>query len=790
MARLPIDEDRMRLRFLGLAFVLTGAGALVIEQAFEKLLTTVVGASVDAGAIVLGVYFLGMSIGAASFHRLRAKVSNGATLYAGLEASIGIWALMLGAGFSLIQSGSAAAIQMAGSSPTALFVARTLVAACWIAPPTFAMGASFPAVVSWLKSQGGDVEKRASGFYTLNIVGALIGSTGAAYILFPSIGLQASLIAVGVIELVVAAAVMSATRSEVNDAEPASRVSIPAVFSTPEARRPLFAAFMSGMIVFSFEVLWLHLGGVTIGMSAYSFAGVLTMVLLGLFVGGSIASSLRIEPTRSLPIMFVLATLALVAVYPMWDDIPGRFPDFQGIEGFWQGEAVRLLLLSSVVGIPAFALGLVYPSVLRLPVPGVPRDALVAGLGLANGFGSIVGALLVGFLCIETFGSEGTYRGLIAIMVVAIAVSVPVRAGAPALVAVLALNGVMANYDLWDRLALTSGTNVYFSNAFITKESKLVFWHEDNSGGITTVGQGPSGDLTLLTNGKFQGNDTGEMIDQAGIAMVPVGLTAERGRALVVGLGTGQSAHVIASAGFKSVDVAEIARGMVEAAALFRHANGDVLNQENVTLKVGDGRNILMREEGKYDLISLEISSVWFAGAANLYSRDFYELASSRLAPRGVFQQWMQLHHLGSTEMVSTLATVRAVFPYVSLWVVGSQGIIIGSNEPVDFDVARLDGDGLAMTRELLEKGGYDLKSTPNKKVLDEAAMDKLYAYAQSEGVRLNTDSNRYLEFSSPRYNLVRGDLLVVNLRWLYDFVGSPELKARILQTKRSIYGQ
>ncbi|HEY1097284.1 MAG TPA: hypothetical protein VGF99_00085 [Myxococcota bacterium] len=781
-----------RIAVLGAAFVITGAGALVVEQAFEKLLSTVVGSSVDAGAIVLGIYFLGMSIGASCFHLLRRRVRNGAQLYALLEGSIGAWALLLGAAFPAIQAGSAAAIQLAGSGAGSLFLARAVVAACWIAPPTFAMGASFPAIVSWLKGQGGAIERRASVFYALNTAGALLGAAGAAYALFPLIGLQQALLLVGVLEIVVAAAVFTFSRRDVVVDEADVVVSIGAVFRAAGARRPLVAAFVSGFAVFSFEVLWLHLGGVTVGMSAYSFAGVLVVVLLGLVVGGSIASALPASADKALSVAFAVAVVAVVAVYPSWDDIPARFTDFSGLaQGFWSGEAVRLLLLASVVGIPAVGLGLVYPTVLRLPVEGVARDGLVAALGLVNGIGSISGALLVNFVLIGVVGSEGTYRLLAMVLVAGLALTATsLRTTWASLGVGLIAVGLLTSFDVWDRLALTSGTNVYFRQSFVDPDSELVFWHEDHAGGITTVVRAPRGELTLLTNGKFQGNDTGEMVDQTSFALVPVALTPGRDRALVIGLGTGQSASAVAASGFASVDVAEIAEGMVESAAWFKHANGDVLHRDNVHIKLGDGRNLLMREAGTYDLISMEITSIWFAGAANLYSEEFYRLASSRLRPDGVFQQWMQLHHIGADELASTLATVRAVFPYASLWMVGSQGIIIASRQPTTFDPARLDVEGLAPQRALLAGAGVDLGSLATARLVDEETFTRLLDHARSSGLVLNTDGNRHLEFMTPRYNLVRDDLLLANLRWLHDFVDTPERKGLFIDARRRIYGR
>jgi predicted membrane-bound spermidine synthase len=45
----------------------------------------------------------------------------------------------------------------------------------------------------------------------------------------------------------------------------------------------------------------------------------------------------------------------------------------------------------------------------------------------------------------------------------------------------------------------------------------------------------------------------------------------------------------------------------------------------------------------RYDVITLEPPPPSAAGVANLYSRDFYELARARLAPAGLVAQWWPL---------------------------------------------------------------------------------------------------------------------------------------------------
>src|SRR5207253_7967493 len=110
-----------------------------------------------------------------------------------------------------------------------------------------------------------------------------------------------------------------------------------------------------------------------------------------------------------------------------------------------------------------------------------------------------------------------------------------------------------------------------------------------------------------------------------------------------------------------------------------------------VHLHLEDGRNVLLTDPARYDLITLEITSIWYAGTTNLYSREFYELADRRMNPDGVLQQWVQLHHISSAEIASAVATVREVFPYVSFWYFGDQGMIVATHRPQVIEPARVD---------------------------------------------------------------------------------------------------
>jgi spermidine synthase len=294
----------------------------------------------------------------------------------------------------------------------------------------------------------------------------------------------------------------------------------------------------------------------------------------------------------------------------------------------------------------------------------------------------------------------------------------------------------------------------------------MLYFREAAQGGITTVvesttvrdGQ-PVTTRTLLTNGKFEGNDGGEMQAQRGVSIVPSQFVPGFERALLIGLGTGQSAYALKQLGYREVDVAEYAPGIAEAAATyFTHLNHAVLSDPSVRLVLEDGRNLLLTDaDRRYDLITSEITSIWFAGATNVYAIEFYELAKRRLAPGGVLQNWVQLHTISRAEIASAIATARAVFRYVSFWNVGGQGMFVATDRPQEITPERTAYlDGRLGDPEAVAK-------VANDRLMSPAAVDAMIAELHPV---INTDHNRWIEYATPRYNGTSHDWKAENLAY------------------------
>jgi spermidine synthase len=308
----------------------------------------------------------------------------------------------------------------------------------------------------------------------------------------------------------------------------------------------------------------------------------------------------------------------------------------------------------------------------------------------------------------------------------------------------------------WDLAKLTSGANVYFASGPEPDGIEMV--REDVHGGVTTVVR--EGDLlTLYTNGKFQGNNGYELEAQRAFAHIPCILTARHERAFIIGLGTGTTAGTFAAYPFRSIDLAEISPAIAYAAkTYFGNINGEVFADRRFRLLNEDGRNALLVSEGRYDVIGIEISSIWFAGAANLYSREFYEIARARLAPGGVLQQWVQFHHTRRREIASVLGTVRSVFPHVALYAHGNQGVVVAGEEPLIFSAARADALAARPSLAAILDGTRLADLAGDLLVMDES-LDRFIADSAKEAELAieelySTDDNLYLEYATPKNNV------------------------------------
>jgi spermidine synthase len=212
----------------------------------------------------------------------------------------------------------------------------------------------------------------------------------------------------------------------------------------------------------------------------------------------------------------------------------------------------------------------------------------------------------------------------------------------------------------------------------------------------------------MYLDGMHQSNDMRSTVfGHSRIGFLPTALHPNPTRALVVGLGAGTTPGAIAKFPGVDVDIVELSGTVVRGAHYFRIANQGVLTRPNVHLRVDDGRNfLLLSPAGRYDIITADVILPRHAGAANVYSAEYFELVKRALKDDGIALQW----NGGDTasEYALILRTFRQVFPDMTLW--GDGSLMIGMKHPltVDLDAYRRKLEDPAI-RTVLE--GYNLGS-------------------------------------------------------------------------------
>lgn len=541
----------------------------------------------------------------------------------------------------------------------------------------------------------------------------------------------------------------------------------------------LLVVTIGGMVSLALETVNMHLLAVVAGNSVYAFALMLSTFLFGLGLGSFVYARLQEKLSDYWLIIIAQSGIffSIVVCAYQWNFLAEYFSRFAVLPiadlGFAARELIRGLVCAIIMIPAAFFIGLGYPAAMNLASAWLQSRKEATGVGLAslcNTLGNIAGVLLAGFFLLDVLGSNRLLLllALVSLLLAFLMFMADYRTGFARIYAeglwggrfllgyvLLLLLAIPLYPRQWDLHTLTLGANVYFRPM---DRGEVIAARESVSGGMTTVHRTRNiftsePMLTLQTNGKFQGNNTGEVTAQRSIALIPLLHLAKRESALVIGYGTGMSAHNLQPL-FQRLDIAELSKDIVELAdAYFSDVNGEVSGQENVKMYYTDGRNFLLTHHKDYDLISMEISSIWFAGAANLYNREFYQIAKKRLRKGGVLQQWVQLHHMRFVDLLHVLHTIHGEFRYVWLYFSGGQGVLVASDYEDSLRLHNIFGQPIKDTGQLSEEEKKLLISL----LFDSEDFDYLAHDAKSAKKYVSTDDNLYLEYATPKGNALEG---------------------------------
>jgi spermidine synthase len=750
-----------------LLFVASGCAALIYEIVWFQLLQLVLGSSAVSIGVLLGTFMGGMCLGSLLLSRFVSQSRHPLRVYAVLEIAIGLCGLLMLGAMPLVQFVYTSVV---GHGIPGLLL-RGLFAAICLLPPTVMMGATLPAVSRWVQMGPRGVSWLGY-LYGGNTLGAVFGCLLAGFYLLRVFDMHtATFVAVGLNAAVAAGAwALARIRPDATASADSSESDRDAISVPWSPAWIIYLAIgLSGASALGAEVIWTRLFGLLLSHTTYTFSIILAVFLIGIGLGSSVGSFVArrtANPRRALG----FAQLALIVAItwtswniasslPYWPVNPrlATSPWFQ-----FQIDFVRCLW---AILPAACRWGASFPLALAaVASPESDSGRVVGRIYAANTVGAIVGALGTSLVLIATIGTQNGERVLIAVSAVAAALTlVPAlaftRAGRrfsprdAGWMLAIGLLAVILGQDIAAVPSLLVGHGRFSAAEQKTQETFLYVGEGMNSS--PAVSRDLNGTLSYYNAGKIQASSLPQDMRLQRMLGHFTTLVPEHPReVLVIACGAG------VTAGAASIDprvehltIAEI-EPLVPAvvAPYFGDYNYNVVRNPKVHVEVDDARHFLTTTKGKFDAITSDPFDPWVKGAANLYTREFWELAKRHLNPGGAVTVFVQLYESGMAAVKSEVATFFEAFPNGTVWgnTVQGQGydvVLLGQAEPSRIDVDAMDG--------LLQRPEFALVAQSLREIGFDSAVSLLSTYggrgaelaAWLKDAEINRDDNLRLQF-------------------------------------------
>ena len=764
-------------------FFASGFAGLVYEVCWVRGFGNEFGNTVHSASLVAAVFMAGLGLGsyrAGAWADRRSRAPAAArtllTAYGAAELGVGVLGVALAIAIPRL-GGLSTSVSSYVRDPhgwyalsTGSHALRYAIASALVLPPSFLMGATLTLLVrATLLRDLSRAGLQIGLLYGANTAGAALGAYATDAWLVPRLGIFGAQGAAASVNVAVAIGAVALARrayagvvvpssaglGATGDAEPAEDDAAISAAAHAGARRVLVAGCvalgLSGFAALGMEIVWFRFLSATLGAYRSVFALVLTAVLVGICVGSAAGGYAERRWGRALELF--VAAQALFAVSAL-----GLMATFTTARG--TPHAVALPTVLVVVGAPSVLMGLSFPLVhaqVQRALSAVGRRA--GALYLANTVGSVLGSLVSGFWLAPAIGSQSSFAVLAVLAAVAPLplVVVALRSGdrPPGARALEVVTAVAAGLTAVSVAAYGALRPDHLARRFVPAlppPDHVLASYEGAEGTIHVLDVGEHGRL-LFTNGHpMSGTSLGSQRYMRAFAHLPLLMTERPERALVICFGVGSTLHATSLHPLSSIDLADLSRGVLSHAGYFRDNNHDVLSDARVSVYVEDGRQHLRaRAPETYDLVTLEPPPIEFAGISALYSREFYELARSRLTRRGIVTQWLPAYAVPPDVGLAMVRAFVEVFPSsVLLSGYGPELILMGTPAPeLTLDLDRVEAELRARPAVAADLARVQLGSLTDLAAMFVAGPDALRE--ATSGVAAVTDDRPQMEYTFGR---------------------------------------
>lgn len=639
---------------------LSGFPALVYQVLWTRSFALVFGSTTRSASAVLGAFFLGMALGNWLAGRRARSDATAIRTYGIAEIAIALCSLCIPIWLAAYENAYPQLYAWAHESSWILTIAQIVLALLAMGPPCVAMGATLPLVAGALARHPSLFGGRVGATYALNTLGAMLGALAAGFLLPPLLGVAHSLRLAAAINLLLGGfAIAMSYRIDDEprpEAAPRSHASIGLSVAS--------IAAASGFGVLSLEVLYTRLLISRTDGSVLSFAVILAAFLAWLALAafavarwiGSVLNPWRVLAwSQGAAAMTIIVAPVLFSDVQLLSDTPS----------LWRSLTVGIIRSVAMMGPSILLVGVALPIAWTIAVRDGASSAIAVGrLTSVNTLAGVVGALATGFWLLPSLGiSEATkaVAGVYALVAIGSAIR-----GYPASRAAPIATGIALGYL---GLALSGLAPSLPSNA--PDGSRVMYSYEGGTASVSVTEEGSSGVSSLWLNGTYLlGSGYPEAIQiQRLQGALPLMLHPDPNRVAFIGIATGISVSAALDFPVDRVLALELVPGVIEASDFFSEANRGVLSDPRVESMLADGRNHLFATRELFDVIVGDLFVFWHAGAGHMYTAEHFRSVANRLAPGGLFVQWLAGWQLSPAEIRMITATFSSVFQETSLWV-------------------------------------------------------------------------------------------------------------------------
>ncbi len=645
----------MRSRFgqVMALYAATGMTGLAYEVLWVRMVGTLFGADQLGVVVTVTAFMLGLGLGGFAGRRLVERIGNPLMMFALLEALVAAHAILLPLAVDGVDDGLASL--GGGLTASAWTMVELASAVAVLMVPAAAMGMAFPMVLA----AAGDGGRHLGSLYGVNALGAAAGAL-LPLVLLPMVGWADALHIVAGLGMAVAFIAASlAWRQHDRRAGRPSPVGPAAAIAS--RRRSWMAYAIVGMAAIMLEIAWTRFYSLLFLRTEYVLAIVLAVYVTGIGIGGLLGQRLR--PRRSLDLIPLLLVcfigLGLWGGIELAGWIEARRYDSLSEALIVQGGVMTLLTLPVTI-----ILGAWLPLLHRIDGGGA------AGVGFyaVNAAGSAAGAIVAGLVLIPSIGTTAVVCVAAALLFLAGLQWVEDRRR----VLVPGLVLVAATTTLWDfpsvaRLlpqSLSGSRDLYrFEDALAT----------------THVIERSDGERVLLSDLQRMdaASDPASVASQKDQARLALWLHPDAERILFLGLGTGITAAGIPAGVAKERVAVELSKGAIVAARdWFDRVNAGIV--DGLEVVNDDVRRFLVADARLFDLVVGDLFHPDLVGRGALLSRQQFERVRRRLAPGGIYVQWLALNQFDREALTSVLRTFEMVYPDARMFVDGFRLALVG----------------------------------------------------------------------------------------------------------------